>query len=440
MTTNPPKNHELFDLYFRYVEDTEAPIIYHRWSLLTGVGAFLGRQFYLSTGLGRTFPNMYTMLVGNPGTRKSSAIKTSRRMLSTAGYSTFSADRTTKEKFLLDLEGITDEDEYLAKVGGRAKKRDESPRDILESLGLVTGDSGHDGIPKEVFIVADEFNEFAGTGNIDFLSTLGSLWDWDDENLTYKQRFKNSKSISIFQPTISLLGGNTHTSLQATFPAAAIGQGFLSRLILVHSEPSGRKITFPRKPDESIAVRMGELFNTIRNEVKGEATFTKMAEQALDTIYRTWKDIEDYRFKHYSTRRFTHLQKLCMITAACRLSVKIDIQDVILANTILTFTEKDMPKALGEYGKDPNSEAKQNLMAHLYEAKEPQSYNQLYKVVQRDILKQSMMPELIASLMHAGKIQEVPIGHTKGYLAKQKPVDDRASYVDLKLLKEARPR
>jgi Tfp pilus assembly protein PilO len=79
-------------------------------------------------------------------------------------------------------------------------------------------------------------------------------------------------------------------------------------------------------------------------------------------------------------------------------------------------------------------------MAHLYECKEPQSFNQLYKVVQRDLPKQSMMPELIASLMHAGKIQEWPMGHAKGYLAKQKPVDDRASYVDLKLLKEARPR
>jgi hypothetical protein len=44
-------------------------------------------------------------------------------------------------------------------------------------------------------------------GNLDFLSTLGALWDWDDEGATYKQRFKNSKSISIFQPTISLLGG-----------------------------------------------------------------------------------------------------------------------------------------------------------------------------------------------------------------------------------------
>lgn len=422
----------LYQLYFRLVEDTESPTIYHRWALIAGVGAFLGRKFWLPHGTNRIFPNCYVMLIGNPGTRKSSAVKTVRKVLSQAGYDYFAAERTTREKFLLDLEGLTPEtEEYDG--SGKKKSRDPSPHDILASLDLASGDPGNDGVPKEVFVVADEFNEFAGSGNIDFLSTLGAIWDWDDESSTYKQRFKNSKSISIFQPTVSILGGSTHSSLQAAFPAAAIGQGFLSRLILVHSEPSGKKITFPKRPDDVLVVKLGEHFKKILDQVRGEASISPEAVRALDTIYRTAKDLEDYRLKHYSSRRFTHLLKLCLITAAMRLSREVALQDVYLANTILTYTEKDMSKALGEYGKDINSEAKQNIMSHLYEAKEPVPFPVLFKLVQRDIPKQAMMAELMQSLAAAGKIIEV--GKAK-FLPKQRPVDEKAVYVDMNLLKE----
>lgn len=111
MTTLPPKPsvssaQDLFSLYFQYVQETESPTQFHRWSLIAGIGAVLGRNFYLPHGTTRIFPNSYVMLVGNPGTRKSSAIKGVKKLIARAGYEHFSAEKTTKEKFLLDLEGL----------------------------------------------------------------------------------------------------------------------------------------------------------------------------------------------------------------------------------------------------------------------------------------------------------------------------------------------
>jgi len=425
----------LFDLYFRYAESTEPPTIYHRWSLISSVGALLGRQFWFPFGTTRIFPNQYVMLIGNPGTRKSTAIKMARRVLSTTGYSTFAAERTSKEKFLLDLEGVTDEDAFNRPGSLRSGKRSLTANDILDNLDLGTGGETHDGIPREIFVTADEFNEFSGTGNIEFLSMLGALWDWDDENTTYKHRFKNSKSISIFQPTISILGGNTHSSFKLAFPEQAIGQGFLSRLILVYSEPSGKKITFPIKPPDEVATALGTLLSRIKETVRGEATMAAGARQALDTIYRTFKDLEDYRFKSYSTRRFTHLIKLCLITTAMRGSTEISTADVVLANTILTFTESNMSKALGEFGKSKDSEAQHNIMTALYESKVPLSFSDLWKVVSRDVDKQERLADILASLAAAGKIQAA---NEKGmFLPSQKPMaKENARYVDLNLLRE----
>lgn len=425
---------DLFTLYFEYVKETESPLIYHRWSLITAVGAFLGRQFWFPDGDGKIFPNCYVMLIGNPGTRKSTAIKKISKILRSAGFDKFAAEKTTKEKFLLDLEGAEDAgfDNATSRTGSRSGGP--SARDVLAAMDLDGESETHDGIPREVFVTADEFNEFVGTGNLDFLSMLGALWDWDSETTTYKHRFKNSKSISIYQPTISILGGNTHAGFQAAFPEAAIGQGFLSRLILVYSEPSGRKITFPPKPDERLAIQLMEQFNHIKKKVVGEASRSQQANNALDTIYRTWTDLEDGRFKSYSTRRFTHLKKLCLIVAAMRGSTLIDIQDVLLANSVLHYTEASMPKALGEYGRSRNSIATHNLMTALYEAKKPLTIEELYKVVQRDLEKKDQISDLLKNLSEAGKI--IWSKEAQGFLPKMQKVNSRAVYVDMKLLKE----
>ena len=438
MSTNPPiaNTESLFDLYFKYAEFTEPPLIYHRWSLITSIAAYLGRQFWFPFGSTGIFPNMYVMLIGNPGTRKSTAIKMARRVISSAGYDKFAAERTTKEKFLLDLEGAPDESSY----GSRSKKGI-GPQDVLRDLNLTSGDESHDGIPREVFITADEFNEFAGTGNLDFLSTLGALWDWDDEATTYKQRFKNSKSISIFQPTITLLGGNTHSSFKLAFPEQAIGQGFLSRLILVHSEPSGKKITFPKKPSDEIIAAISARLATIRQQVKGECKLTTSAEIALDVIYKTWPDLDDYRLKSYSTRRFTHLVKLCLVCAAMRCSTTIDTDDVVLANTILTYTENAMPKALGEFGKSRDSDAAHNIMTALYEAASampprPLTVDELWKVVSRDLEKRERLADVLSSLSHAGKIQ-LADGKKGVFFPVQQAVKTTGNrYINLDKLKE----
>jgi hypothetical protein len=438
-------NTTLFDLYFEYVKDTESPLIFHRWSLIASVSAFLGRRFYLPFGTTRIFPTSYVMLVGNPGTRKSSAIKTAKKILAGSGYETFSAEKTTKEKFLLDLEGLPEtygdyngNQSKRTSRGGSAKSEMLTADDILRNLDLGTDGGISDRTPREVFICADEFNEFAGSGNLDFLSLLGSLWDWDDESTTYKHRLKNSKSLAIYQPTISILGGNTHTGFQEAFPIQAIGQGFMSRLLLIHGEPSGRKIAFPTKPPEQLADSIKEYFGRIASTVEGEATIAVAAKQALDMIYRSWHEIDDFRFKHYSTRRFTHLLKLTLIVTAMRCSTVVDMQDVLLANTILTHAESVMPKALGEFGKSRNSEATQNVMSALYEAKKPLTFEDLWKVVSRDLDKREQLTDILSGLLQSGKIQppDKSGGKFAGFLALQKPMNSKALYVDFSLIRE----
>lgn len=393
-------------------------MVFHRWSIIACVGAALGRQYYLPFGDKNIYPNMYAMLIGDPGTRKSTAIKTAAKLLALSGYDTFAADRTSKEKFLIDLEGKTDEDGKIIE-GNMAME------------AMFGNEAGGD--PCETFIVSDEFNEFVGAGNIEFLSMLGNLWDWDSPERPFSQRLKTSRSVSIYQPTVSILAGNTHAGFTQAFPPEAIGQGFMSRLLLIHGEATGKKIAFPTRPSDELRSRVVEGIIKMRTTVLGQATMTTQARQMLEVIYRTYADLGDSRFKHYSTRRFTHLLKLCLTCSASNMRTEIGAADVLYANTILTFTEHSMPKAMGEYGKARHTDVLAKIIAILSDARTPIQQGDIWKQVQSDLDKPDDLIKLLAGLVQADKIQWID---RKGYMIVRKVLKTDAIYVDFSLLRE----
>jgi hypothetical protein len=417
---------DLFDLYFAYRKDTEPPAIFHRWAITTCFGAWLGRQVWIPFGSSRIFPTQYVMFVGDPGSRKTTAINMAVNILRSAGYAQFSAQRTSKEKFLLDLAG--DEEE--------GKKTYASPMAALDDISLLDVNTGE---PREVFINADEFNNFMGPGNLEFQSILGELWDWDNPDVGYKYRLKNSKDLEIWQPTVSILAGNTPSNFALCFPPASVGQGFMSRLILVHGEGTGRKITFPEEPPASMKENLLRQFLAAKAKLHGKMEIDPEARHILDMMYKTWPELEDTRFKHYSTRRFTHLLRLCIIYACARLSQTIEPLDVVRANTVLAYAETLMPKALGELGKSKNSEAANKIMQALFATKKPLDTQQLWAIVRSDLDKPADLSQVLSNLQYAGQIQLTPIPGGKsgmmGYLPQTKTISRQVNYIDYNYLK-----
>lgn len=416
---------DFFTDYLKYTKETEPPVTYHRWSAITAIGALLGRRIFLQHGHSRIFPNLYTMLIGSAGTRKSTTIKLAAKLISASGYDTFARDKSTKEKFLADLAGLDEEFQP-----GTKKVYDAS---TAQNLWGNTNTNLSD--PKEVFIAADEWNEFATPGNTEFYTTLGNLWDWDNPDREFTSGVKSSKSPSIYQPTVSILGGNTQEGFATAFPPDIIGRGFFSRLLLIHGERSERKIAFPTPPKQEDTNEIVKQFAYLRTKNFGEAQMEPEAEAILKDIYEGWTEFDDVRFKSYSNRRFIQLLKLCLIHTATRGDCTITTNDVITANTVLSAAEINMPRALGEFGKNKDSDVAQKVMDILNVTRKPLNAMEIFKIGQlhTDLESPMKMENIIRGLRAAGRIQDVRYDGGMGMMPKRN-VKAIMQYVDWKLL------
>jgi len=406
------------DSYLAYVSDSESPVTFHRWSILSTLSAWLGKRFYIKHGHSRINSNMYCMLMGAAGTRKSTAIKVASKLIRKAGYSTFSASKTSKEQFLADL----------AKTG--MAEPAESADELLDLNLWGSEDNAESSMGScELFVNADEFNDFVGNGNIEFLSLLGNLWDLEGD---YRHSKLTSKSVFVKDPCVSILAGNTATGFSLAFPKEAIGQGIFSRLLLIHGEATGRKIPFPVSPSDTATAALITCLLQIRAIAVGEAELDPVAKSLLAHIYNEWTPINDIRFESYCNRRFTHLLKLCLIHAAARKSRVIEKQDVILANTVLTHAEHSMPKALGEFGAASKSDVTNKIMNVCIAAANPLSFKDIWKHVANDINSLAELRPIIENLLFAEKIIKVGTGYMAKRTIIQEDSNDRT--IDFSLL------
>ena len=410
------------DAYLAYTSHTESPVTFHRWSILGALSAWLGKRFYIRHGHSRINANMYVMLMGAAGTRKSTAIKVASKILKKAGYSTFSASKTSKEQFLADL----------AKTG-MPEEGDADAQDSLLDLNLWGTDGGESSMGScELFVNADEFNDFVGNGNIEFLSLLGNLWDIEGD---YRHSKLTSKSVFVKDPCVSILAGNTATGFSLAFPKEAIGQGIFSRLLLIHGESTGKRIAFPTAPSEQATAALIQCLLQIRAIATGEAELSEDAKALLEYIYNEWSPINDVRFESYCNRRFTHLLKLCLIHCAARKSKTVEPQDVVLSNTVLTHAEHSMSRALGEFGAAAKSDVTNKVMTLLTNAINPMEFREVFKHVSNDVSSIQDLRTIMENLQHADKITKAG----KGWLARRTVIkeDSKDRTVDFSLLTPA---
>lgn len=356
---------EYLNDYLEMVEDTESPRLHHIWSALGIMSAALGRRCYLPFGSSKIFPNQYIFLVGNPGTRKSTAANIGKRLLREATSVRFAPGDTggQRQGLVTAMLGNQDESKLFLNGVDLAGKDNSFASLTLDEIKEITDEEPEDFIPMDkadkhhLMAVIGEVSQFLGQNNHGMLDFLTQMWDGDD----YDYQLKSSLTV-LKEPLLNLVGCTTPVSLSLSMPPAAAGQGFLSRVILVYGAQKYKLVPRPTAPDAELVIRVKEHLQRVYYDFTGAFEETPEAIEYSKSLYGFPLEITDSRFGYYHERRYTHLLKLAMCLAAGRGSQTIGIGDHMEAHKILRATERGMPDALGEFGLNPLATLKQQIL------------------------------------------------------------------------------
>lgn len=359
--------HQYLNDYLAMVEETESPRIFHVWGALSAISAALGRRCWFPFGPMEILPNMYVLLVGTPGTRKSTVGSIIKRQLKASTGVRFAAADTGGQRQGLVTAMLGKEEGKEEFLNSQAlTSRDGSLMALtLDEVSEIT-DVPEEGIPTHeadkhtVMVNTGEISELIGQNNQGMLGFLTKMWDGDE----YEYGLKSSQ-VSMKNPLISILGCSTPTSISLSMPPAAGGQGFLSRVILVYGSRKYKPVVWPEVPPVELVNRVQDVMSSVWYDRIGAFEMTPAAKAYASTLYEFPLDITDSRFGYYNERRFTHLVKLAMALCATRKTQLIEEVDFSEAHRILRATEFGMPDALGEFGMNPLAQLKQQILENL---------------------------------------------------------------------------
>jgi len=278
------------------------------------IAAVLEQKVWVDTG-GMLYPNLYTFLVGEPGIGKSRSIMAAsnliREALPEVHFGATSMTRASLSDYMNEAK------RFIANL----------PYPPIEYNSMV--------------VIADEFSAFMHEYDAALVAALVEFYDVNP--YSEGRRVANIR-IKIKRPQLTILTGSTPSNLMHTLKDYVWDQGLMSRVIMVFSKDRPLIDVF----DTPVKAEPKDLIHDIKiiNTLMGQFDYTDDFKKAMNN----WKALDQEpapshpRLKHYNTRRWAHLIKLCMVSSVDRSDrLRLDVEDFNRAMNWLVKAEIDMP-------------------------------------------------------------------------------------------------
>lgn len=335
----PNRKHDWLEAFLQYTESTEPPMVYRMWTGISTIAACLQKKCWLDWN-DRYEANMYIVLCGPSGSRKSTAMSEGRRLLEDLQV-VLASDRITNESFIQEF----------ANVG----------RD-----GLVF----HNGVPVphcSMTVISSEFVVFLGHKNVRFIADLTDLWDYKK---IWRYKTKHQGSDEIVGPFLNILGGATPENIYEYLPAITIGSGFTARVMFIYAPRKGRLVINPFHDDKDVELYkylQAELSNILMMD--GRFKFGRSFIAEWGKFYQQSEAHPFFNMRHlqyYADRRPAHVLKLCMVVSASRSQdMIITAEDLNRAISIIDAAERQMPRIFMGIGQSNTAGVTQMVLRHL---------------------------------------------------------------------------
>jgi hypothetical protein len=208
--------------YRTFTSGNEAHPTYHLFSSLVALSSIVSRRVWLDMDYFTIYPNLYVVLVGPPGNRKSSAMATTKYLLRELKAIPFSGECISKEKLVMDM---VEQERVIDGLNEKFKdKRIYSPMTVC-----VT-----------------ELSEFLAISQAGMIGFLTDVYDQD----FYEHKTKNRETHVITGPFLNLLACTTPAWITTYLRSDIISGGFSRRTLFVFETEKASRIPFPKVTDE----------------------------------------------------------------------------------------------------------------------------------------------------------------------------------------------
>lgn len=300
----------------------ESPFEYFQWSGLSTIAAVAQRKIYMESQAFFAFPNMYIVLVGPPGSKKSTAIRAGRKLLAKVPGINLSSDAPS-------VAGLMQE---FTEIAGVQKDH--------QSLNAFIS----------------EFGSLFENATETMTGFLTAIYDGDSD---YIKRTRIGGKEHIPFPWLNLLAGTTPTWLGDNLRKSAVEGGLVARTLYIYSEEIILKNPFPKYNKEikkveeylindlaHISVQQGE-FDFDGGE--GGDAYQWFANWYLDRA--RFPRVSDNRTAGYFVRKPIHLLKVAMSVSLSKSdSMRLSIEDLQVALAFLDRIEPGMSRAFSAVG------------------------------------------------------------------------------------------
>ena len=193
------------DSFLEYSKNDYVPQIFDLWTGLSTLSGALERKVWLHEGHETHYPNTFVLLVGGPGTGKSSSIRKGVRLL----------ERLKKDvrPDMKIISGLLSQAGLCQEMKGEIQTFSHANQiHPYWSVFYYNGEGSDSGLQN----LAGDFN-----------ATITALYDCED---TYRKKLKYEE-YEVANPSLGLLVGTTYDFLKNLLGQTSIGGGLASRLI-----------------------------------------------------------------------------------------------------------------------------------------------------------------------------------------------------------------
>lgn len=362
--------------YLDFASGNEAHPIYHQFSALIALSSIVSRRIWIPQGYFDIYPNLYVVLVGPAGNRKTTAMSITKKLLRELKEIPFSAECQTKESLVQDLAQQT-----------KAFKVDKESPPIQY---------------HPMTICVTELSQFLGPASLHMIDFLTTIYDQD----YYDVKTKNKGNDVIVGPFLNLLACTTPSWITTYLKQDIISGGFSRRAIFVYETEKAQRQPFPEITPEMLKKwKSMILYAKELMKLKGQFQWEAEATSWYKDWYINLKVPNSEVLAPFYESKHIQLLKVAMLVAVSEAPELImRKQYLTTALDILNLAEQNLERVFAGVGRNELNAYANKVKELLHMAPD---YMLPQKIVEQQLFKDASSNEIQEIIRHLLKGDEI---------------------------------